>query len=253
MAILTLNRPEKLNATTDELTGALLDRLRDATVDDEVSAVVLTGAGRAFCAGGDLARLMARDERPLGATVAFTRELMSIPELLHTSSKPSVAAVNGACAGAGLSWACAADIRIAAESAVFTTAFLRAGRAGDYGLAWTLPRIVGDGQARRMLLLGTRVTAAEALRIGLVSAVVPDDELLDSAHATAVTIAGWSPPAVAALKANLVDAAGMDLGPYLDREADRHIRTARTAEAAEAVTALVEKRAPQFRTTVATG
>jgi 2-(1,2-epoxy-1,2-dihydrophenyl)acetyl-CoA isomerase len=252
VALLTLNRPEKLNATTDEMTGALSAHLRAATTDDEVSSIVLTGAGKAFCAGGDLDRLMTPDERPLAATVAFTRRLMDIPELLHSSPKPSVAAVNGACAGAGLSWACAADIRIAGESAVFTTAFLRAGRAGDYGLAWTLPRIVGDGQARRMLLLGARVTAAEALRIGLVSAVVPDDELLDAARAAAGTIAGWSAPAVAALKANLVDAASMDLGPYLDREAERHIRTARTPEAAEAVTALVEKRTPRLRPTAAT-
>lgn len=246
VAVIRLNRPDRLNAINAELATMLIDELGRAAADRAVRAAVLTGAGRAFCAGGDLANLTRVDERPIDQALAESRRLMSAAEALHRFPKPLIAAVNGACAGAGLSFACAADLRVAARSAVFAAAFLRAGRSGDYGLAWTLPRLIGAGRARRLLLLGERIPADDALAIGLVDEIADDDAVLATATGIASQLADLSPTAVQNLKRNLLAADETGLAAYLDGESDRHILTARGPEAVEAATALVEKRRPSF-------
>mmetsp|Transcript_82411 Transcript_82411/g.247172 ORF Transcript_82411/g.247172 Transcript_82411/m.247172 type:complete len:260 (+) Transcript_82411:1-780(+) len=231
-----------------------------AAEDAAVRCVVLTGAGsRAFCAGGQLG-----DERDGAATGFLGRAGDAIPPTaaaavrklrfgmmssvsLRQMEKPTLAAINGACAGAGLSWACACDLRFAAATAIFRTAFITAGLSGDYGLSWTLPRIVGSAKARELFLLNRKVTADEALRIGLVAEVVPADALMETVMATARQIAQGPPLAVGRIKRNLNEADELTcFGEALDREAERHARTAMHPDAAEAGAAFVGKRAPSF-------
>jgi 2-(1,2-epoxy-1,2-dihydrophenyl)acetyl-CoA isomerase len=165
-----------------------------------------------------------------------------VSELLHTMPKPTIAAVNGPCAGAGLSFACACDLRYAAASAVFVSAFLRVGSPGDHGSSWVLTQVVGPAKARELLLLGERVGADEALHIGLVHAVLPDDALLAHVAGIADRLAGAAPGALGAMKANLVDAATLPLGEYLDRETERFARTLGSEESRAAARAYLEER-----------
>ena len=256
VATVTLNRPARLNAMSLPMVEHLRDVLTGLAAGSDVRAVVLTGAGRGFCAGGDVSELAASGSGQDGSGGALAepgglmqtiRACTRIVEILRTMPKPVIAAVNGPCAGAGLSLACAADLRVASADAVLTTAFVGVGQSGDYGLAWTLPRLVGAGRARELFLTGRRVDAAEALRIGLVEVVVPGAELASRVAALAATMAGRAPLTVAALKANLVDAEVLDLGTFLDREAERYEANARTEDATEAAIAFVEKRDPVFR------
>jgi len=247
VAVITLNRPDVLNALDTPMIEALLGALEAAAGDPSVRAVVLTGAGRGFCAGGDVRAIAGAGagRSDQGELTALVRRLATASELLYTMPKPTIAAVNGPCAGAGLALACAADLRVAGRAALFTTAFVRVGQSGDHGAIWHLTRLLGSARARELVLLSERVPAATALELGLVSAVVADDELLPHALTLAARFAAFAPLTVAALKANLSDAAG-DLGGYLDREAERFAATARTADAREAATAFVERRAPRF-------
>ena len=271
VATITLNRPEHLNTMSGPLLEQATAALERATDDGSVRAVILTGAGRAFCAGGDL-QGMAGD-RPAGlervpasgvpaksqiswggsgdgtmqADVARLRRAMRTSQLLRDMPKVTFAAINGACAGAGLAWACAADIRYCAASAVFNTAFMTAGLSGDFGGTWTLPRIVGPARARELYLLAEKFRAEEALRIGLVSAIIPDDELMPFVRAKAERVAGFAPLTMRSIKANLNDALDLGFAAMLDREAERHIACSRTEDAREAARAFLEKRPPVFR------
>ncbi len=173
-------------------------------------------------------------------------QLTRASTLLHEMPKVTIAAVNGPCAGAGLSLACAADLRIAAESAVFATAFLRAGQTGDYGGTWLLPRLVGPGKARELFFLGDRIDAEEAVRIGLVNRVVPDEDLLPVAQAVAEQVAAAAPLTLAGLKANLNDADYLRLDDLMRAEAVRFTRNRSTRDSLEAVNAFLDKRAPTF-------
>lgn len=253
VATLTLDRPERLNAIAGTMMAEVAEHLTTATEDDAVRAFVLTGAGRAFCAGGDLAGLTgggtggSAGGSAGGSNVGATRAHLRIAELLHHMPKLTIAAVNGAAAGAGMSWACACDVRFAAEEAFFTTAFLAAGQTGDYGLTWTLPRIIGAGRARELFLLGGRVPAPEALRIGLVNRVLPASELLAVAHEAARGAAASAPLTLAALKANIDDGERLSLGVLLDAEAERFAANMATEDAGEAARAFLEKRPPVFR------
>jgi 2-(1,2-epoxy-1,2-dihydrophenyl)acetyl-CoA isomerase len=224
VATVVLNRPDRLNALTGESFDLLRMELELLAEDDAVRAVVLTGAGRGFCAGGDLATLAPpsapRDSEALRADMT---RLTRIAPLLHGMPKPTIAAVNGACAGAGLSLACACDLRWAAESAVFKTAFLSAGVPGDYGGTWTLPRTVGSAMARQLYLADERLDAATALRIGLVGAVFPDGELRPRVRALAERLAAAPAGVVAAIKANLGDGDVLDLPRHLERENARFV------------------------------
>lgn len=249
VATLTLNRPERLNAV-DKATGQIvLSLLERVASDTEIRVLILTGSGRGFCAGGDMhdfAGGALRGVTPVEHDIGELRHEMRCAELLHYMPAVTIAAVNGPCAGAGMSWACAADLRFASESAVFRTGFLAAGLSGDHGGTWLLSRLVGTAKARELYLLGDRCDAAEAYRIGLVSKVVPDAGLLAYVEEIAARLAASAPVALSRMKQNLNDALEVDFMTSLQREAARHMLCARTADHLEAAAAFVEKRNPNF-------
>jgi len=254
VAIVTLNRPEHLNTMSPDLIEGAMAAFEEAASDDAVRAVILTGAGRGFCAGGDLGGMASRAPHggqsgpvPVERDVSRLRDRMRTSLLLREMPKVTFAAINGPCAGAGLAWACATDIRYCAQSAMFNTAFATAGLSGDFGGTWTLSRLLGAAKARELYLLAEKFGSAEAERIGLVSAVLPDGELLDHVRAKADRVAGFAPLTLRAIKANLNDALEVDFATLLDLEADRHVRTGRTEDAKEAARAFLEKRPGVFR------
>jgi 2-(1,2-epoxy-1,2-dihydrophenyl)acetyl-CoA isomerase len=166
IATITLNRPERLNAMDADLLHGALEAMETAAGDDEAKVVIFTGAGRGFCAGGDLTARNTLGEGGTDSRIGMLEHLQRSALLLREMPKVTIAAVNGAAAGAGLAWACAADLRYAAESAKFTTAYLNAGLSGDFGGTWTLPRIIGAARARELYLLADRFDAAEADALG---------------------------------------------------------------------------------------
>lgn len=256
VATITLNRPEAMNTMGGDLLPRTLAHLAQAASDDAIRAVILTGTGRAFCAGGDLNAISAGGIGDRGGesalpgsyerSVGELRSNMRSSQVLREMPKLTIAAINGACAGAGFSWACAADVRYAAESAVFNTAFMTAGLSGDFGGTWTLPRIVGPAKARELYLLPGKFDAAEALRIGLVSEVVPDDQLMELARERARQAAGYAALTFAWIKENLNDADRVPFSEALDGEARRHVRSGMTEDARESARAFLEKRTPRF-------
>jgi 2-(1,2-epoxy-1,2-dihydrophenyl)acetyl-CoA isomerase len=240
----TLNRPEKLNALDLEHVVALRDALRALARDDGVRAVVLTGAGRGFCAGGDVTSMTGESDGGgdgAGSEPIDLRAIMEVSELLHGMRAFTVAAVNGPCAGAGLSFACACDLRYATRTAVFVSAFLRVGSSGDHGSAWVLTRAVGPAKARELLFLGERVDADEAHRIGLVSAVLDDDALRGHVDAIAARLAGMPPNAARLMKENLDDALTLPFGEYLDAETARFAECSGSPEAVAAARAFLDR------------
>jgi 2-(1,2-epoxy-1,2-dihydrophenyl)acetyl-CoA isomerase len=246
LATVSLNRPEALNAMTAELLEQLLTALEELA-DGRVRVVVLTGAGRAFCAGGDLRAGVGgavAGPPPVASQERRLRTFMRISQLLREMPAATVAAVNGACAGAGMSLALACDLRVAARAARFTTAFLGVGLSGDFGGTWLLPRVVGGGRARDLYLRPRPLDAAEALAVGLVSEVA--DDVLARAHEVAAELLAQPPLALAAVKQNLNDADRVGFEAALDREAARHTACAATQDAAEATTAFLEHRRPVF-------
>jgi 2-(1,2-epoxy-1,2-dihydrophenyl)acetyl-CoA isomerase len=244
---LTLNRPSAFNSLTRELKEDLLAALGAAAADDTVRAVVLTGAGRAFCAGQDLKEhiglLQANDPAPLSTV---ERHYNPIVRALTELPKPVIAAVNGTAAGAGASFAYACDLRIAAESAKFLMAFAGVGLTADSGGSWTLPRLIGYGRAMEMMLLAKPVDAARALEVGMVTEVVADDAVLGTAQALAARLAAGPTTAYAKIKEALVTAAGADLATALDTENRTQREAGATADHRESVEAFVAKRTPVF-------
>lgn len=249
IATVRLNRPERMNSMTSGLLDRLLDVLEEIVVAREVRVVLLTGNGTAFCAGGDLAAGL--DEingpPPVSSQQRRLRTFVRASQLLYTMPKVTVAAINGACAGAGLSLALACDLRYAAESARFNSAFLGAGVAGDFGGIWFATRRWGGALTRSLFLLAERFDATEAQRIGLVTGTFPDAELLPAAHKVAEGLAARAPLTLTAMKQNLIDAESMDLAAYLDAESGRQAFTVATADAAEAAASFVERREPRFQ------
>jgi len=243
VATLTLNRPERMNGMTNRMLLEAGEVLARAAADRDLRVLVLTGAGRAFCPGADL-DVVASGESPTGDRVG--PEDFRAPVLLHDMPAVTIAAVNGACAGAGLGWACACDLRFAAASARFNTAFLDVGVAGDMGGPWTLARIVGAARARELYFLPGKFGAEEALRIGLVSAVFPDDRFRDEIRAVVERLAGAAPIALRTLKKNFVDAERMDFAGYVALETERHLPMFSTHDTREAFAAKVAKRKPRF-------
>ena len=244
---LTLNRPEKLNSLDDTLVRALADAVQSLRSDASVRAVVLTGAGRGFCAGADLGQAALHGES-VGEVVRRRLRTVYHPLItgLRSLEQPVIAAVNGVAAGAGMSLALAADLRIAAESASFIQAFVRIGLVPDAGSTWLLPRIVGPARAAELALLGDRVDAAEALRIGLVSRVVPDASLLVEAQAMAARLAE-GPRSIGLIKHALALSPASDLDTQLAHEEDLQALAASTEDFAEGVAAFLEKRPARFR------
>ncbi|GAC1334904.1 MAG: enoyl-CoA hydratase [Candidatus Dormibacteria bacterium] len=252
VATLTLNRPEQMNTMSEQMLDEVATRLEQAGGDESIRVVILTGRGRAFCAGGDLSRFAAGTGRAVAGTasaeerVAGLRQATRTSELLMGMPKVTIAAINGACAGAGLAWACAADLRFCAESARFNTAFANAGLSGDFGGTWTLPRIVGPARARELYLLAEKFSSEQAERYGLVSRRFPDAELMEAVSAIAARLAAMAPLALREVKANLNEAMALGFGDLLDRESARMIRLGATDDAREAAAAFLEKRSPRF-------
>jgi enoyl-CoA hydratase/carnithine racemase len=248
VAVVTLNRPEARNALTLEMKQALVRLLPALGADTEVRCVLLTGAGGAFCAGGDTKR-MARDGNPPSPEERkrLLRFEHAIPASLHRLEKPTLAALPGPAAGAGFSLALACDLRIAAESAFATAAYARLGLSGDYGGAWFLTRLVGTAKAREILFLGDRLDARECERLGLVNRVVPDAALEKEALALAARLAAGPPIALRYMKDGLNRALSESLEACLDLEADRMVQSAGTEDYLEAVRAFQEKRPPEFK------
>jgi 2-(1,2-epoxy-1,2-dihydrophenyl)acetyl-CoA isomerase len=243
MVTVTLDRPERLNALDLDHVVALRDSLRELATDPAVRVVVLTGAGRGFSAGGDVTAMAGGGSGGSGSDAGEPldlRSIMEISELLHGMPAITIAAVNGPCAGAGLSFACACDLRYAARSALFVSAFLGVGSSGDHGSAWVLTRAVGPAKARELMLLGDRVGADEALRIGLVSAVVDDDALRTHVAGIAARLTGMPPTATRLMKANLDDAITLPFGEYLDRETERFAECSGSDESIAAAQAFLD-------------
>ena len=246
---LTMNRPDRLNALNAEMVARLHDALTRAAEDAEVGVVVLTGAGRAFCAGGDVKAMATGAERAetLERRAQPLRRRMEVSRLLHEMPKPAIAMIRGAAAGAGLSLALACDLRIASDTAKLTSAFAKVGLSGDFGGAWFLTQILGTAKAREFCFLSPVVEAAEALRMGLVGRVVPDADLERETRAVALSLARGARVALGYMKANLNAAEQGSLETVLDWEAMRHARCATTEDHREAAAAFVEKRPPVFK------
>ena len=245
VATVTLDRPAALNALTVPVKVGLREALESIAADRSVRAVILTGAGRAFCAGQDLAEREAPDAALLDVEV---RERYNpIIRALRSMSQPVIAAVNGVAAGAGASLAFACDLRIAAEEARFVLAFGRIGLVPDSGATWFLPRLVGPAKAAELALVGDTVDAAEALRIGLVSKVVPGDQLMAEARALADRIAAGAPLAMWLTKGALERSLTIGLDEALDAEAELQGIAGASADHAEGLAAFREKRPPRFK------
>lgn len=244
VATLILDRPSALNALTVPMKRALLAALEEIAADRSVRAVILTGAGRAFCAGQDLAE---RDDPAAAPLDIELRERYNpIIRALRSMDQPVIAAVNGVAAGAGAALAFACDIRIASTDARFVLAFGRIGLVPDSGATWFLPRLVGAARAAEIALVGDPVSAEEALRVGLVSRVLPGAELLPEALRLAGGLAAGAPRAIAATKHALEGAWTMDLEAALDNEAHLQGEAGATADHAEGMAAFREKRVPRF-------
>ena len=250
VGVVTLNRPEARNALSDILTPALRRIISELAGMSEVSCILLTGAGQAFCAGGDVKSMNAGSpvEQTTEQKIATLRHKQTtLTAMIYELEKPVIAALPGPAAGAGLSVALACDIRIAAERAFITTAFRNIGLSGDYGGSWFLTQLVGTAKARELYYTADRVSARECERLGIVNRVVADDELHAEALALAKRIAAGPPVAIRYMKENLNRAVTQDLRTCLDMEADRLIRVQQTEDFREAVRAFVDKRPPTFR------
>ena len=247
---ITLNRPEARNAMSRELMGALRKVVADYGEHPDVGALVLTGAGTAFSSGGDVKRMAGAQP-----TEETAEEKFRVMQARHQESAgaiaklsiPTIAAIPGPAAGAGMAMALSCDIRIASENAFLTTGYARVGLSGDYGAAWLLTRAIGPGRARALMLTSERVQAKEALEIGLVHKVVPSEELMSATLDMAKPLANGPSVAYGYIKQNLDEALWIDHETAIDREAERMLRTQSTADHKEAARAFVEKRAPKFQ------
>ncbi len=253
VAVLTMNRPERRNAMTDDMLDGLAIALRDVETAADVRCVVLTGAGGAFCAGGDVKGFA--EGGGAGSTAGTSwdegvhQQRLSHRETagaLFSMPKPTLAAIGGAAAGAGLSLALACDMRIALDSAVMTTAFARVGLAGDYGGTWFLTQLVGPAKAKEMYFLPERLDMATALDLGIVNWTASADTFETEWQATATRLASGPPIAYRYMKENINRAVTGDLATTLELEATHHRHTGTTADHLEASKAFVEKREPEF-------
>ena len=250
---LTLNRPEARNAMSRAMNTALQQQLAAAEFDPAVACIVLTGAGKGFCAGGDVKGMAAAGDGTVGA--------MTIDEAIHRQRvnqratagklfkmpKPTLAALPGAAAGAGLSLALACDLRIMASSAIMTTAFARVGFSGDYGGTYFLTQLVGSAKARELYFLSDRVSADEALRLGLCNWVCAPEDLAAKTREVAARLAHGPTVAYRYMKENLNRALAGDVDDCLDLEATHHIHCGQTEDHREATKAFVDKRDPVFK------
>jgi 2-(1,2-epoxy-1,2-dihydrophenyl)acetyl-CoA isomerase len=252
--VITLNRPESLNAMTAQMLDTVAAVATQAAADPAIRCVVITGAGRAFCAGGDVKAMADANERTgsgggggLVSRVDVLRQQEEVSRLLHEMPKPTIAAINGVAAGAGLSVALSADLRIASDQARFTTAFAKVGFSGDFGGTWLLQRLVGPMRARELYFLSDLIDAQKALDLGLVSRVVPHDQFWAETMALARRLASGPTLAYARMKENFVFGETNTFADTLTREAENMIASGQTEDHRSAARAFVEKREPVFQ------
>jgi 2-(1,2-epoxy-1,2-dihydrophenyl)acetyl-CoA isomerase len=247
IATITLNRPEKLNALSGELATELAETVLRVAGDVRVRGVVITGAGRAFCAGGDIDGMRRHCEAQDWSSI---RDLVqagaTVVETLFSMPKPTVAAINGPAAGAGGSLALACDFRIASQSASFGLVFSRIGLHPDWGGTYFLPRIVGTAKALELILSGDIIDAAECSRLGIVNRVTDADHLLSTAREYAVTFAAKAPLALTLARQAVYSSVNMTLKEVLALEVENQMRIFPTADAKEGISAFLEKRRPTF-------
>lgn len=242
IARLTLNRPERLNGITNQMMRDLYDVLGKLPAMNDARVVVLTGAGKGFCPGADLGHYTSGEaEEPL------SQEHFQLTAMLHELPQVTVAAINGACAGAGLGWAAACDIRYATRSANFNSAFLGVGISGDMAGPWLLPRIIGAARAREVMLMPGKFSAGEAERIGLVSKVFDDGSFRGDVEEIVQRLAASAPLALRAMKQNFIAGENLSLREYIRVETERHQRTGASEDSRAAFRAFVEKRPPEFK------
>jgi 2-(1,2-epoxy-1,2-dihydrophenyl)acetyl-CoA isomerase len=248
VVLLVMNRPDRMNALNSELATALCGALERIAEDDSIRAVVLTGAGRAFCAGGDLAVIgKGREANNSKQLEPILRAGMGSVLKIRTMPQPVIAAVNGAAAGAGMNVALAADIRIAAEEAMFGQNFAKVGLFPDYGGTYFLPELVGPSKAAEMFYTGDMIDAQTAFNLGLLNRVVPSAQLEAEARSLAQKIASGPPLAIRAVKRVLFARQKESLERALEAEVTHQMKCFASEDCLEGVHAFFEKRAPQFR------
>jgi 2-(1,2-epoxy-1,2-dihydrophenyl)acetyl-CoA isomerase len=249
VAVLTFNRPERLNALSPEMIQQSIAAVERFAADPSVGCIVVTGAERGFCAGGDVTSMNAGPVTQLTFEQKLDRQRAShrLSGLLYSIPKVTIAAVNGAAAGAGLSIALACDLRIASDKAKFTTAFAKVGFGGDFGITWPLTRLLGEAKAKELLFLSDVLTAPQALEIGLVNRVVAHEQLTATAKELATRIAKGPQVSYRYMKENVRLASTQDYQSLLDREAWTHLRCGETEDHREGARAFVEKREPKFQ------
>jgi len=249
LLVLTMNRPERNNALNSELLSAMLNALAAASEDPEVRAVLLTGAGGYFCVGGDVKAMNEGQGSELshGERVYSLRDRMNVSRYLHEMPKPTIAAIEGAAAGAGLSMALACDFRICADSAKITTAFAKVGLSGDFGGTYFLTQIVGAAKARELYLLSPKLSGSEAADLGIVTRAVAADSVMAEATAFARELASGPTITLGKIKDNLnLAESGAGLAECFDNEARNHMHCSNTDDHKEAASAFVGKRKPVF-------
>ena len=250
---LTLNRPDARNAMSGEMTTALGQQLADAELDTQVRCVVLTGAGKGFCAGGDVKGMAASGDGTVGDNTidaAIHRQRVNqraTAGKLYSMPKPTIAALPGAAAGAGLSLALACDLRVMASNAIMTTAFARVGFSGDYGGTFFMSQLIGTAKARQLYFMSERVSAEEALDLGLTNWICEPDELAAKTQEIAAQLAVGPAVAYRYMKENFARAMSSgDVDDCLDLEATHHVHCGQTEDHRNATKAFVEKREPTF-------
>jgi 2-(1,2-epoxy-1,2-dihydrophenyl)acetyl-CoA isomerase len=245
--VVTINRPQALNALTPETNTALKRAIDDAAREKDVAAVVLTGAGRAFCAGADLKGVAARlDAGDASVGDDLRRNYAPLTRAIRECPKPVIAALNGTAAGAGLSLALACDLRVAAAGSQLIVAFVRVGLVPDAGCLFFLTRMLGLSKATELAMTGDPLAVEDAMRLGLIAAVVPADQVLPTALAHARALAQLPSQTLALIKRGIERSLVLDLEQTLELEAALQTLAGRSADAREAIRAFVEKRQPVF-------
>ncbi len=246
IATLTFHRPEKLNALNQQLISDSVAALRAWSIDPAIGVIIVTGSGRAFCAGGDVSNMAKDSGRSLEEAIDGLRSWQKLSWLLYSIPKVTIAAVNGFAMGAGLGVCLACDLRIASSEAKFGTAYAKVGYGGDFGTTWLLTHYAGAPKAKELLFLGDVIDAAEAHRLGLINRVVPQDQFDSEVQKWAARIAAGPLTSFRYMKANVNLATHTDFRTLLDREAETHLRCGQTDDHKEGVRAFLEKRPPQF-------
>lgn len=249
VATLTFNRPDRLNAFSPELLTKSIETLASWEEDPSVAVIVVTGAGRAFCAGGDIGGMAQENAapRPHEERIDWLRRAQQISWRLYNMPKVTIASVNGFAMGAGLGVCLACDFRIASDQAKFGTAYAKVGFGGDFGVTWLLTRYAGAPKAKELLFFAEAFDAAHALHLGLVNLVVPAETLAAQTRSLAARVAAGPLVSYRYMKANVNLATTVDFRTMLDREPETHLRCGQTEDHREGVQAFLEKRAPKFR------